>query len=176
MQSSTSVRTGSSSTGYQHTFHRFLRRHRPFSGRCRQEGLSRLCREVTVRPLVARTDHKERFDWPLGQSRYSQPDGTKGFKNMYGTGDSKAPETRARDERIKAHRTILAAAKTFLRWCCAKPRRWVSRSPVQEVQGVGKRKHGKPQPRIDEARKWVAKATEMAGQGESGAVAALTRC
>jgi len=44
---------------------------------------------------------------------------------------------------------------------------------VEEVQGVGKRKHGKPQLRIDEARRWVAKATEMAGQGESGAVAAF---
>src|SRR5580765_157440 len=88
-------------------------------------------------------------------------------------------ELRKRNTRTKkvfsvdSHRTILAAAKTFLRWCCAKPRRWVSRSPVEEVQGVGKRKHGKPQLRIDEARRWVAKATEMAGQGESGAVAAL---
>jgi integrase len=74
---------------------------------------------------------------------------------------------------VDSHRTILAAAKTFLRWCSAKPRRWVSRSPLEEVQGVGKRKHGKPQLRIDEARKWVGKATEMAGQGEPGAVAAL---
>ena len=88
-------------------------------------------------------------------------------------------ELRKRNTRTKkvfsvdSHRTILAAAKTFLRWCCAKPRRWVSRSPVEEVQGFGKRKHGKPQLRIDEARKWVAKATEMAGRGESGAVAAL---
>jgi integrase len=32
---------------------------------------------------------------------------------------------------------------------------------------------GKPQLRIDEARKWVGKATEMAAQGEAGAVAAL---
>src|SRR3954453_6514216 len=43
------------------------------------------------------------LSWPLGQSRPSQPDGTKDFKNMQGTGDSKAPDTRARDERIKAH-------------------------------------------------------------------------
>jgi len=74
---------------------------------------------------------------------------------------------------VDSHRTILAAAKTFLRWCMGKPRKWISRSPVEEVQGVGKRKHGKPQLRIDEARRWVAKATELAGRGESGAVAAL---
>jgi integrase len=74
---------------------------------------------------------------------------------------------------VDSHRTILAAAKTFLRWCTAKPRRWVSRSPIEEVQGVGKRRHGKPQLRIDEARRWVGKATELAGKGEAGAVAAL---
>jgi integrase len=74
---------------------------------------------------------------------------------------------------VDSHRTILAAAKTFLRWCSGKPRRWLSRSPIEEVQGVGKRRHGKPQLRIDEARKWVGKATELAGRGEAGAVAAL---
>jgi integrase len=74
---------------------------------------------------------------------------------------------------VDSHRTILAAAKTFLRWCSSKPRRWVSRSPVEEIRGVGKRKHGKGQLRIDEARRWVGKATELAKRGESGAVAAL---
>ena len=73
---------------------------------------------------------------------------------------------------VDSHRTILAAAKTFLRWCTAKPRRWISRSPIEEVQGVGKRRHGKPQLRIDEARRWVGKATELAGKGEAGAIAA----
>jgi integrase len=74
---------------------------------------------------------------------------------------------------VDSHRTILAAAKTFLRWCLVKPRRWILRSPLEEVQGVGKRKHGKAQLRIDEARKWAAKAIELAEAGEDGAVAAL---
>ena len=74
---------------------------------------------------------------------------------------------------VDSHRTILAAAKTFLRWCSGRPRRWVSRSPIEEVQGAGKRRHGKPQLRIDEARRWVGKAMELAGRGEPGAVAAL---
>ncbi len=74
---------------------------------------------------------------------------------------------------VDSHRTILAAAKTFLRWCTAKPRRWILRSPVEDVQGVGKRRHGKSQLRIDEARRWVGKATELADGGEAGAVAAL---
>jgi len=74
---------------------------------------------------------------------------------------------------VDSHRTILAAAKTFLRWCTTKPRRWILRSPVEDVQGVGKRRHGKSQLRIDEARRWVGKATELADGGEAGAVAAL---
>lgn len=38
---------------------------------------------------------------------------------------------------------------------------------------AGKRRHGKPQLRIDEARKWMATATELAAAGEAGAVAAM---
>jgi RNA polymerase sigma factor for flagellar operon FliA len=53
--------------------------------------------------------------WPLGQSRHSQPDGTKDFKNMQGTGDSKAPDTRARDERIKAHLDLVKSIAREIR-------------------------------------------------------------
>jgi integrase len=44
---------------------------------------------------------------------------------------------------------------------------------VAAVAAKGKRRHGKPQLRIDEARRWMAKATELADAGETGAVAAL---
>ena len=44
---------------------------------------------------------------------------------------------------------------------------------MTEVEGIGKRRHGKAQLRVDEARKWVAKAVELADKGEAGAVAAL---
>ena len=74
---------------------------------------------------------------------------------------------------VDSHRTMLAAAKTFLRWCAARPRCWLAKSPAEEVQGVGKRRHGKPQLRIDEARRWTAKAIVLANAGEPEAVAAL---
>jgi len=38
---------------------------------------------------------------------------------------------------------------------------------------VGKRRHGKEQLRIDEARRWQGKAIEYAERGEAGAVAAM---
>ena len=39
---------------------------------------------------------------------------------------------------------------------------------------MGKRRHGKEQLRIDEARRWQAKAIEFADGGEKGAIAAMT--
>ena len=39
-------------------------------------------------------------------------------------------------------------------------------------RGVGKRRHGKPQLRVDEARRWLTKAVELADSGEAGAAAA----
>jgi integrase len=72
---------------------------------------------------------------------------------------------------VDSHRNILAEAKSFLRWCVGK--KWLSRNPLEEVRGIGKRRRGKAQLRIDEARRWLAKALELADDGEEGAVAAL---
>jgi integrase len=52
-------------------------------------------------------------------------------------------------------------------------KKWIPRNPLDEVEGVGRRRHGKAQLRIGEARRWVTKAVELAGGGEEGAVAAL---
>jgi len=73
---------------------------------------------------------------------------------------------------VDSHRNILAEAKTFLRWCLAK-KKWLVRNPLEQVEGVGKRRHGKAQLRIGEARRWLVKAVELADAGEAGAVAAM---
>jgi integrase len=72
---------------------------------------------------------------------------------------------------VDSHRNILAEARTFLKWCTG--RGYLRANPLDAVQGTGKRRHGKPQLRIDEARKLQAKALAFAEEGESGAVAAL---
>ena len=59
----------------------------------------------------------------------------------------------------------------FLKWCVGK--KWIARNPLDGIEGVGRRRHGKEQIRIDEARTWLAKATERADAGEEGAVAAM---
>jgi hypothetical protein len=72
---------------------------------------------------------------------------------------------------VDSHRNILAEAKSFLKWCVGK--QWIARNPLEEVTGVGRRRHGKAQLRIDEARRWQAKALQFADHGEEGAVAAM---
>lgn len=73
---------------------------------------------------------------------------------------------------VDYHRNTLAEARTFLKWCVTK-RKWIQANPLDGVEGIGRRKHGKAQLRIDEARKWIAKAVELADDGEAGAIAAL---
>jgi hypothetical protein len=73
---------------------------------------------------------------------------------------------------VDSHRNILAETKSFLRWCAVK-KKWLARNPLEDVEGVGKRKHGKAQLRVDEARQWLVKAVALADRGEAGAVAAL---
>lgn len=71
------------------------------------------------------------------------------------------------------HRNMLSEARTFLVWCCEKPRRWLQKNPLEGVKGVGRRRHGKPQLRLDEARRWLDVAFRLADQGDDGAVGAL---
>ena len=72
---------------------------------------------------------------------------------------------------VDSHRNMLAEAKTFLGWCVAKT--WVRANHLEDVVGRGRRRRGKEQLRIDEARKWLARARQLAEEGEPGAVAAM---
>ncbi len=83
------------------------------------------------------------------------------------------PPPDAKAVSVDYHRNSLSEAKTFLRWCAKK--KWLVSNPLEDVEGVGKRNHGKEQLRIDEARKWIAAAVELAErEDEPGAVAAMT--
>lgn len=71
-----------------------------------------------------------------------------------------------------SHRNMLSEAKTFLSWCVEQ--RWLRVNPLAGVKGIGKRRHGKPQLRIDEAKKLRALCHELAAaDSEDGAVAVL---
>lgn len=70
-----------------------------------------------------------------------------------------------------SHRNMLSEAKSFLNWCIEQ--RWLRINPLATVKGVGKRRHGKPQLRIDEARKLRDLCHALAATGDDGAVAVL---
>jgi integrase len=79
----------------------------------------------------------------------------------------------AADTAVDTHRNLLAEVRTFLRWCAAEPRRWLPGNPLDGVEGIGRRKKGKAQLRIDEARRWEVAALALADEGDVGAIGAL---
>ena len=68
-----------------------------------------------------------------------------------------------------SHRNYLAEAKTFLAWCVEQ--HWLKQHPLATQRGVGRRRHGKMQLTIDEARRWLSVALSLAPT-EDGAIAA----
>jgi integrase len=72
---------------------------------------------------------------------------------------------------VATHRHRLSEARSFTRWCVGK--RWLKANPLAEVQGTGKRNHGKKQLRIDDARVWAEHALKLAEAGDRGSLAAL---
>ncbi len=82
----------------------------------------------------------------------------------------KAPSSRTRKPLSPdTHRNYLAEAKTFLAWCVQ--RKHLRANPLKEVQGVGRRSHGKAQLTADEARRWLDTASQLFAT-EPGALAA----
>ena len=72
---------------------------------------------------------------------------------------------------VDSHRNTLAEARMLAKFSVGK--RWLRANPIDQVEGLGKRRHGKEQLRVDEARRWMATATELANGGDAGAVAAM---
>jgi integrase len=69
------------------------------------------------------------------------------------------------------HRNYMLQARSMLGWCCE--RKWFKTNPLAGVKGVGRRRHGKAQPRIDEARRLRAVCQAEAAKGDDGAVVVL---
>lgn len=72
---------------------------------------------------------------------------------------------------VDTHRNGLAAARALGRWCV--DRGILEVDPFARVKPMGRRKRGKPQPRIDEARKLLGTGAKLALAGDEGAIAAL---
>lgn len=73
------------------------------------------------------------------------------------------------------HRNALIEARSFFAWMVE--REWIASNPLEEVKGQGKRRHGKVQLRVDEARRFdrlaLERARDLRHPGSDGACAAL---
>lgn len=58
-----------------------------------------------------------------------------------------------KDAAVDTHRNALGAARRFVGWCIE--RGWLRENPFAKVKGLGRRRRGKPQLRIDEATRLV---------------------
>jgi integrase len=74
---------------------------------------------------------------------------------------------RVAETKADTHRSELNAAKSFVAWCIKQ--KWIRANPFAEVEPVGKRSAGKPQLRVNEARKFVDTAL---GEGSNAGLAA----
>lgn len=73
---------------------------------------------------------------------------------------------------VATHRSYVQMARSWGRWVVAKG--WMrGPSPMDVVKGVGRKKRGKPQLSLDEARRLYATALDVARQGDEGGVAVL---
>lgn len=73
----------------------------------------------------------------------------------------------------QTHQSVLRLSKLFGRW--AVDRGLLRVNPFEKVKPLGKANTGKPQLRIDEARRFCQVALEAAQAGHEGAIAALTQ-
>lgn len=72
---------------------------------------------------------------------------------------------------VDTHRGGLSVARQFGAWAVTKG--WLKVSTFAQVKGKGRRKHGKPQLRIDEGRRFLEVALAAADRGDPGAIFAL---
>jgi integrase len=80
-------------------------------------------------------------------------------------------EKLTKQQSVDTHRATLSEARTFCNWLIK--RNHLRTNPTAGIEPVGRRRKGKPQLRIDEARRWMVKAEELAAKGEAGAVVAM---
>lgn len=74
--------------------------------------------------------------------------------------------------KVDTHRNCLKAARSMFRW--AKSKEYADGDPMADIAGVGRRKKGKEQLRIDEARKVLARAIMLGESGDNSAIAVAT--
>jgi site-specific recombinase XerD len=101
-----------------------------------------------------------------------EPNGARRVSWLAGRGQELYDESRA-DLAVDTHRSGLTVCKGFGEYAITKG--WIKQNPFQGVEGVGRRKRGRPQLRVDEARKLTDHCLALCADGaKSEPVAVLT--
>lgn len=96
---------------------------------------------------------------------------TEQARALYQRETERISERTGRKIAADSHQQTLRLAKGMFRW--ATEQKLVRSDPFAGVQPIGRKKAGKPQLHIDEARRWVQTAMGLAENGDRMAVAAL---
>ncbi|MFO0579635.1 MAG: tyrosine-type recombinase/integrase [Polyangia bacterium] len=133
-----------------------------FLSRSRQDG---------ARPETLRSEDKGlrmffagHFDAPL--ARVNSTVGASLYERL-----RTEPRRTGRPLSADSHQTYLKMARRFLSHCVEQS--WLRSNPLAEVKPIGRRRKGKAQLRIDEARALYTTCLLQAQRGDSGAAAAL---
>lgn len=73
---------------------------------------------------------------------------------------------------VDTHRNCLTLAKAFGEWCVKQG--WLKSNPLASIEPMGRRKRGKEQLRVSEARTFINTCRQLGEQGDQGAIAAMT--
>lgn len=73
---------------------------------------------------------------------------------------------------VDTHRNCLTLAKAFGVYCVKQG--WLRENPLASIEPMGRRKRGKEQLRVSEARTFIATCRRLGDQGDAGAIAAMT--
>lgn len=77
-----------------------------------------------------------------------------------------------RSSAVDTHRNCLTLAKRFGQWCAKNG--WLHSNPLADIEPMGRRRRGKEQLRVSEARRFMATCLKQAQQADTGAIAAMT--
>ncbi|MFO0577773.1 MAG: tyrosine-type recombinase/integrase [Polyangia bacterium] len=163
----------------------------PEAARTVAEGAARAAAQqggLTVREAIARYEQHQRDKgsrtgslrhWRLALSRFFAPYLDKTLATLtpvrcaecYAQLRSEPSERTGEPLSVDTHRGFLDKSKGFLNFCVESG--WLSTNPLADVKGLGRRRKGKAQLRIDEARKLYQVALERAQSGDDGAAAVL---
>jgi len=121
--------------------------------------------------LIAKGNKRKSYRESTRRMRLWHPDSYQPVADVTPGQLSRFYQKRQKEVSADSHRNELAEVKTFWRWCVKHA--YVTRSPAEDIEPVGRRRKGKAQLRLSEAVQLHTVACDLAARGDEGALAVL---